>query len=223
MRIAYINPNATAAMTANIVAVARAALPAAQITGLTNTAGPASIQGEADGMAAIPGLLRLIPTVCAAGAEAIVIACFDDTGLAEATKLAPCPVIGIGQASYVMAELLGLRFSVVTSTVASIPVIAQNIKMQGFDSACASVRAVGLPVLEIDEGGEKVRAKLEAEIMRAQEADGAETVVLGCAGMAALAPNLSARTGLLLIDGVAASAHLAQAAIACRAGAPSNL
>jgi allantoin racemase len=212
-RLTFINPNATEAMTDNIVAAARAALPGAEITGLTNTDGPAAIQGAADGEAAIPGLLARIPEARARGAEAIVIACFDDTGLTDAQALAGCPVLGIGQASYLMAAALGVRFSVVTSTAASIPVIAGNIRAQGFGGICASVRASGLGVLEIDEGREAVRARLAEEIALARDQDGAAAVVLGCAGMAALAPDLSARTAVRLIDGVAAAAHLARAAI----------
>ena len=46
MKIAYINPNSTASMTQGIVATACAALPEAQIFGLTNTSAPAAIQGK---------------------------------------------------------------------------------------------------------------------------------------------------------------------------------
>ena len=94
MKIAYINPNTTASMTQGIVATARAALPEAQIFGLTNTSAPPAIQGKADGDAALPGLLALLPEARALGADAIVIACFDDTGLAQAR--APRHVRSIG-------------------------------------------------------------------------------------------------------------------------------
>lgn len=214
MRLTFINPNATAAMTDNIVASARAALPEAEITGLTNHDGPPAIQGAADGAAALPGLLDRVREAVALGTQAIVIACFDDTGLAEAQAAAGCPVLGIGQSSYAMAAALGLRFSVVTSTAASVPVIEENIRQQGFAGQCASVRASGLAVLDIDEGSERVRARLADEIALASRQDGAAAVVLGCAGMSGLRPDLAARTGVQLIDGVAASAHLARAAIA---------
>ena len=55
MKIVYINPNATRAMTDGIVATARAALPGAEITGMTNADGPAAIEGAADGDAADHG------------------------------------------------------------------------------------------------------------------------------------------------------------------------
>lgn len=46
MHLVYINPNSTQAMTDGITQVARRALPDAQITGLTNTAGPPAIRAQ---------------------------------------------------------------------------------------------------------------------------------------------------------------------------------
>ncbi|GHH00117.1 aspartate/glutamate racemase family protein [Pseudodonghicola xiamenensis] len=215
MKIAYINPNSTEAMTAHIVAAAQKALPEAEIFGLTNVGGPPAIEGPEDGDAAVPGVLALLPVARAQGAAAIVIACFDDTGLAEAQQQAGCPVLGIGQASYLMARLLGLRFSVVTSLPVSIPVIEGNIERQGFAGLRASVRASGLSVLTIDEAAPETIDRIAAEIEAARCEDGASCAVLGCAGMAPLRETLSARTGLMVIDGVAASAQLARAAASC--------
>ena len=213
MKIAYINPNASAGMTESITAAARQSLPEAEVFGLTNTKGPAAIQGEEDGLAAVPGLLSLLPVARAQGAEAIVIACFDDTGLAEARALAGCPVLGIGQSSFAMAQLLGLQFSVVTSLRISIPVIADNIEQQGFAGHCASVRASDLPVLTIDEGGPAVIDRIAEEIERARQDDNAACAILGCAGMAPLHAALAARFDFPIIESVAASAQLARAVI----------
>lgn len=212
MKIAYINPNSSEGMTVSIVDSARKALPGTEIFGLTNTAGPPAIQGPEDGDRAIPGVLDLLPVVRMQGADAIVIACFDDTGLEEAQARSALPVLGIGQASYVMASLFGMRFSVVTSLAVSIPVIGTNIEKLGYSRHCASVRASDLPVLVIDEGGPKVLDRIAAEIEAAVSEDGATAVILGCAGMAPLKEDLEARTDIPLIDGVAASAYLSHAA-----------
>ena len=214
MKIAYINPNSTQSMTQAVLATARATLPDVQMIGLTNSQGPAAIQGAADGLAAVPGMLALLPQAVAQGADAIVIACFDDTGLAQAQAMCPVPVLGIGQASYAMARLIGRRFSVVTSLAVSVPVILENITLQGFAGHCASVRASGLPVLTIDEGGPETIMRIADEMAQAVAQDAAGCVVLGCAGMAHLRPDLAARCAVPVIDGVAAAAHLAQSAVA---------
>ncbi len=209
MRLCYINPNSTEAMTDSIVAAARAAAPEHEIAGLTNRAGPPAIQGAEDGAAAVPGLMALLPA--ARGADAIVIACFDDTGLAEMRAAAPCPVLGIGQSAYVTAALLGHRFSVVTTLAVSVPVLRANIEGLGLAGQCAAIRPTGLPVLEVEAGGDAVISRVADEIARAEAEDGVGAVVLGCAGMAALRAALQARSRLRVIDGVAASARLAAA------------
>ncbi|WP_158971559.1 aspartate/glutamate racemase family protein [Chachezhania sediminis] len=212
MKIVYINPNATVSMTDGIVEAARKALPEAEIVGLTNTDGPPAIEGPEDGDASVPGMLACLTKALSQGADAVVIACFDDTGLAEARAVSPCPVLGIGQASYVTAMLLGQRFSVVTSLPVSVPVIEGNIEKQGFSGLCASVRASGLAVLTIEKGTPETLDQLVEEIGAARQEDDAQCIILGCAGMAPLRDELAARTGLTLIDGVAASAQLARAA-----------
>jgi len=212
-RLVYINPNATEAMTASIVAAARATGLGLKIAGMTNHDGPPAIEGPEDGAAALPGLLACVEEAERAGAAAIVIACFDDTGLGEARAQASCPVLGIGESAYLMARLQGRKFSVVTSLPVSVPLIEANIGAGGFASECRSVRASGLPVLTIEAGSEAARTRLTQEIVAAGEADGAEAVVLGCAGMAPLSADLSRRSGAKLIDGVAASAFLAMAVV----------
>lgn len=209
MRLLYLNPNATAAMTEGVVSVARAALPQAEVLGWTNTSGPPAIQGPEDGAMAVAGLMAMLPAAQAAQADVIVIACFDDTGLALLRTAAHCPVIGIGQAAYHMASLLGHRFSVVTTLAVSVPVIEGNIASSGFAPLCSKVRASGLGVLEVDAASPATRARLTAEIAAAARQDDVAAVILGCAGMAQLADDLQSRTSLRLIDGVCASARLA--------------
>lgn len=222
MHLVYINPNATSAMTDAIVATARAALPAARITGLTNTDGPPAIEGREDGEAAIAGVLAQVAVAQGAGADAIIIACFDDTGLAEAKAAAHCPVLGIGHSAYMLAALAGGRFSVVTSLPVSVPVIEDNIARSGFAASCAAVHACGLPVLDIDAGSEAARARLAQAIRKTCEADQPRSVILGCAGMAPLRRDLEARTGARLIDGVSGSAYLAAALVGPPAGAKAD-
>ena len=216
MRLLYINPNSTAHMTDGIVAVARATLPEAEVIGWTNADGPPAIQGPEDGDAAISGILHLLPDAKAASVDVIVIACFDDTGLAQMRDAAHCPVIGIGQAAFHMAGLLGHRFSVVTTLDVSVPVISANIVRYGFGGSCAKVRASGLGVLEVEAARAPAMRRLSRELMDAEKTDGVTAAILGCAGMAPLRQRLQAETGLQLIDGVASSAALAAALL--RAG-----
>lgn len=212
MRLLFINPNSTSAMTDGVVAAARKALShSVDVMGWTNSAGPPAIQGPADGAAAVTGLLALLPKARAEKADVIVIACFDDTGLAEVRAAAHCPVIGIGQAAYHMASLLGHRFSVITTLAVSVPVIEDNITGGGFQGLCGRVRPSGLPVLDVEAGSDATIARLKDEIRAAAHEDGVTAAILGCAGMAQFVDRLQEGTRLHLIDGVGAAARLAQA------------
>jgi allantoin racemase len=112
MRIRVINPNTTAAMTATIgKAAMEAAAAGTEIEAVTSSTGPVSIEGYYDEALCLPGLLMEISKGEAAGADAHVIACFDDTGLDAARQLASAPVVGIGEAAYHAATLLAHKFT----------------------------------------------------------------------------------------------------------------
>lgn len=151
-----------------------------------------------------------------AGADAAIIACFDDTGLAEARALVSIPVLGIGEAAFHAAMMLGRRYSVVTTLSVSVPIIEGNIRDYGLDSHCLKVRASEVPVLELEREGSDARARISAEIGRAVVEDGAGAIVLGCAGMADLAAAMEMEHGLPVIDGVAAATVFAEALVKIR-------
>jgi allantoin racemase len=211
MRILVVNPNTTVAMTERIGAAARAvAAPGTEIIAVNPDMGPASIEGFYDEAFSLPGLLIEIGRGEAAGVKAHIIACFDDTGLEAARSLANAPVIGIGEAAFHVASLLAHRFSVVTTLSRSIPAIETNLLKYGLDRRCGRVRACEVAVLALDDPASGAVERIGAEIERAKREDGAEAIVLGCAGMADLARHLSDTHGLPVVDGVVAAVKLAE-------------
>lgn len=207
--IVIINPNSTVSMTDAMVETARKAAPGADVVGWTSTDGPPAIQGEADGDAAIPPLLALVKKADEADAKAIIIGCFDDTGLAAARELATCPVIGIGQAAYHLASLYGRRFSVVTTLAVSVPILRANIIDYGLAQNLARVRPSGVPVLALEDDRENATRRVKDEIRTALREDHIESVVLGCAGMVHLVAACD-DIPVKLIDGVDSAVRLAQ-------------
>ncbi|MBK8085254.1 MAG: aspartate/glutamate racemase family protein [Devosia sp.] len=215
MRILVINPNTTASMTEKIGhAAAEAASAGTEIVARNPARGPASIQGAEDGEAALPGLFEEIDK--AGGFDAIVIACFDDTGLYAARRRTRIPVVGIGEAAYHYAMLVAERFSVVTTLSVSIPVIQENIMRYGLAARCGKVRASDVPVLELERPGSTARETISDEIASALLHDNADAIVLGCAGMADLAADLAARHHVPVVDGVAAAVKLAEGLVTMR-------
>ena len=76
------------------------------------------------------------------------------------------------------------------------------------------MRAADIPVLSLEKEGSEARLLIEDEIRRAADEDGAEAVVLGCAGMADLTRQLTAKFGLPVIDGVAAAVKMVEGLVA---------
>ncbi len=212
MKLRIINPNTTASMTRKIEAAARAiARAGTEVTAVNPEFGPASIEGYFDEAFSLPGLLDEIGK--AGDADAFVIACFDDTGLEAARCATAAPVIGIGEAAFHMAGLVAEKFSVVTTLSRSVVPIERNLTKYGLIARCARVRAADVPVLALEDEGSDARRRIEAEIARALDEDGAEAIVLGCAGMADLADVLSRRFGVPVLDGVACAVTLAESAV----------
>ncbi|MDR4306180.1 aspartate/glutamate racemase family protein [Chelatococcus sambhunathii] len=207
MKILVVNPNTTVSMTEKIGAAARSvAAPGTEIVAVTSPMGPASIEGFYDEAFAVPGLIRALGE--AGRADAAIIACFDDTGLDAARSFAPFPVIGICQAALVTASQIAKRITVVTTLSRSVTPLEELVERYGFGRH-VKVTACEAPVLALEDPGSDAREKLEAEIARALH-DGAEAIVLGCAGMADLAAALSQKFGAPVVDGVAAAVKQAE-------------
>ncbi|OHV77022.1 aspartate/glutamate racemase family protein [Rhizobium sp. LCM 4573] len=214
MRILVVNPNTTASMTAKIAGSARQVANAGtEILAVTSSMGPASIEGYYDEALALPGLLMEIARGEREGADAAVIACFDDTGLDAARALAHIPVVGICEAALATSAFIAQRFTVVTTMERSRLPVEALVYRYGMSSR-AKVRAADIPVLSLEDPTSNARGRLCSEIAAALEEDNAEAIVLGCAGMADLAIELRAEFGVPVVDGVAAAVKQAEALVA---------
>jgi allantoin racemase len=212
MHIRVINPNTTRSMTEKIGLAAKAAAsPGVEIAAVNPDFGPPSIEGYFDEAFSVPGLIEEIGK--AKGADAFVVACFDDTGLDAARCATAKPVVGIGEAAFHLASLIAAKFSVVTTLARSIAPIEHNLARYGLAARCARVRAAEVPVLALEEPGSNARVTIEEEIGRALAEDGAEAIVLGCAGMTDLARDLERKAGVPVLDGVACAVSLAESLV----------
>ena len=116
-----------------------------------------------------------------------------------------------------MASLIAAKFSVVTTLSRSIAPIEHNLVKYGLSARCARVRAADVPVLALEEPGSGARRIIAKEIERALAEDGAEAIVLGCAGMTDLARDLEKEAGVPVLDGVACAVSLAESLVRHRA------
>lgn len=210
MRILLINPNTTTSMTETAAdAARRVAAAGSEIIAVTSTMGPVSIEGYYDEALAVPGLLVELAKGEKAGADAAIIACFDDTGLDAARALAGIPVIGICEAALAAVSFIAQRVTIVTTMERSRLPIEHLVHRYGM-AGRAKVRAADIPVLSLEDPLSNARDRLRSEISAALRDDRAEAIVLGCAGMADLAADLSREFGVPVVDGVAAAVKQAE-------------
>jgi allantoin racemase len=214
MRLLLVNPNSTASMTEKAAAAARGvAAPGTEIVATNPSDTPASIEGHADEAACVPSLLACVRSGVAEGADAVVLACFDDPGLYACREVTDRPVVGSCEAAMLSASMVAGRFAVVSTLPRAVPIIEDLVQRYGMDGKCRHVRAADVPVLSLEEPGSPARERVRAQVQAAVRDDGAEAVILGCAGMADLAAELTAEVGVPVIDGVAAGVKLAEALV----------
>jgi allantoin racemase len=212
MRILVINPNASAAMTEDMVRSARAVEPEAEITGATAGHGLPSLEGYGDDGDAAGAVIELI-AAHEGSFDAAIVGCFGDPGLYAARELTEAPVVGIAEASFLTAMALGHRFSVLTTLERGAPPILDVIRLHGVESRCASVRSTGLTVLEAHGDADAAASALEREGRLAVELDRAEVLCLGCGGMVGLRERLQDTLGVPVIEAISAATAFAAALI----------
>ncbi len=201
-----INPNTTWSMTDKIGECARSvAAPGTEIHAVSPSMGPVSIESHYDEALSVPGLLEEVARGERDGVDGYVIACFGDPGLDAARELATGPVVGIAEAAMHAATFLGRGFSVVTTLGRTIGRAWDLAGHYGMGRSCRNVRACEVPVLELDQPGSGARELIIQECRNALAQDQSDVIVLGCAGMADLAAEISATLGVPVVDGVAAA------------------
>jgi allantoin racemase len=210
VRILVINPNTTQAMTDAIGEAARtAAAPGTTIEATSPPGGPRSIEGFADETLAAYHVLDTVAST-AGQYDGYVIACFGDPGLYAARELADVPVVGIAEAAMHLGSLVAHRWSVVTVIPRVEPMIEEAVARTSLLEKCASIRCLPLSVLEIEEDIERTKRLLLEEARAAITDDGAEAILLGCAGLGPIDKTMQEALGVPVLDGTGCAVKLVE-------------
>jgi len=213
MRILVVNSNTTDSVTARIADTARAAAPVGcAIEAISAPFGLPLVVTRADWLVAGPATLAALQSR-AGGFDAAVVACFGDPGVEAAKELFDVPVIGISEAAFHAACLLGRRFGVVSFTRALQPMFEDCLDRAGLAARCAGFW-MG-PAFSGDPGvvAEERREMLLALVRAAVEQGGAEVVILAGGPLAGVAGVLQPMVDVPLVDGTAAGVRLAAALV----------
>ena len=207
MTLIVINPNASQTGTDGID---RAGEPlrsfGVPIRCLTLAEGPPGIESQRQADLTIAPMLAL--AAAQKDASGYVIACFGDPGLHALRDQTALPVVGIQEAAVMNALTLGQRFGVIAILPASIPRHLRAFGAMGVLDRLAGDRALGLGVAELADPETSLAAMISTG-RRLRDEDGANVLIMGCAGMAQYRAPLEAATGLPVVEPCQAAVAMA--------------
>ena len=128
----------------------------------------------------------------------------------EGTNIAQRPRLG-GGIIKTITEISELRPPLPRR--ARIPAKQEEVQVCGLDHFFASVRSLDLTVAETDSDPVRTKQRVMEEAAKAVQEDGAEVIILGCAGMAGYAPEIEARLNVKVIDPAAVALKIAEAVV----------
>jgi allantoin racemase len=212
MTLIIINPNSSQTVTDGIdAAVTPLRRFGTPIRCLTLADGPSGIESQRQADLTIASMLTL--AAAQADATGYVIACFGDPGLHALRDQTDLPVVGIQEAAVMTALTLGQRFGVIAIMAASIPRHMRAFGAMGVLGRLAGDRALGLGVADLSDPDKSLAAMI-ATGKRLRDDDGANVLIMGCAGMAQYRDTLEAQTGLHVVEPCQAAATMALGHIA---------
>ena len=198
--ILVINPNSTVEVTNAMDAAfdPLRALTGPSITSITNPYGPPGIESQehADTVAIqVLDIVKEKETL----ADAFVIACFSDPGINSTREFTRKPVFGIAESGILSALSLGNKFGIIAILDRSIPRHIRYIRSLGLEQRFAGDIAIGIGVTGLSNETETF-GRLEEVGKKLIKDKGADTLVLGCAGMARYRTRLQESLGVAVVD-----------------------
>ena len=210
MKILCINPNSSQEITVGIENICKKyALPTTEVEVKCIKEAPSGIESYHDAAISEKYLLDKFEE-WKNEYDGFIIACHSDVGVDLLRELTDKPVIGIGEASIIFALPLGHKFSILSLKRKKIPQKENLVKKYGLENRCASICVTGLGVVDNDR---EKREKLIQEGIKAVKDDGAEVLILGCAGMAGLDKEIEKIINVPVIDGVVSALMLIESLI----------
>ena len=168
--------------------------------------GPFGIESQADIEAVTLPLRKMVSE--SSNVDAFVIACYSDPGLNVCREASEKPVFGIQECGVLTAMSLGDRFGVIALQERSIRRHLRYLRQMGVMERLAGERAASLSVRE-SVSGKGTFEKLLKAAKQLRDSDQADTIILGCAGMAAHRAKLELVIGIPVIAPVQAAVSMA--------------
>lgn len=174
--------------------------------------GPRDLEYFVDDHAAVGLMLKTLPTYAAAHQiGAISVGCFYDPGLWELREALDIPVVGIGEASLLLAGAVASRLAVLVGDWKWIPKMQENVRALGLAHRVCAWRSVDRSVQAMQDDPDDAYQAVRRAALAARDEDHAEAAILGCGALAGMTERLALELGIPVIDPAAAGVVLAAA------------
>lgn len=206
--IYVINPNSSDAVTRGIQEAIKPLEPLGfPIICVTNPNGPSGIESQLQADSTISQTLGLAAEV-EPRAAAYVIACFGDPGLHALRDQTEKPVLGIQESAVLTALTLGQRFGIIAILPNSIPRHLRSIGAMGVQRRLAGDRALNLGVADLSDADKTMERMIQVGDALINQ-DGADVLIMGCAGMARFRKPLEQALGKPVVEPCQAAVAMA--------------
>lgn len=211
-RIRVINPNSNHVVTK---ALADALKPldfadGPEITCDTLDEGPLGIESQADADSVVMPLRRLVEGDNSSAA--FVIACYSDPGLHACREATDRPVFGIAECGLLTALARADQFGVIAIGQRSIRRHIRYLRQMGLMDRMAGERPINMSVADTASADAALGRMIEVGRFL-KDMDGAQAIVMGCAGMARHRRPLEEALGIPVIDPTQAAVTMALGAV----------
>ncbi len=140
--------------------------------------------------------------------DAFIIVSFEDIGVDTIRKITSRPIIGLGEATFYIANMIANNFSIITNLSNSHEALKNNLIKYDMDHKCVSIKSIEVPVLDMETMSKSNLTKLDNEIQRTIAEDNPEAIIITSPSIYNLTKNLSKKYNIQIIEGITAATAL---------------
>lgn len=212
-KLLIVNPNTSQLMTQAIKETAQKVVNSeTQVDVIMALRGPEALESFYDYSLATYGVITTLKQLNINDYDGLLLACFGDPGLYALKEILSIPVVGIAEASMAFSLLLGSSFAIIAASEKAVPMMKDMVRQYGVSDRCSGVFPLGLPVLDLEKDEEHTTDIL-IEVGKKAVNNGADVLLLGCAGLTGFSDKIEDALGVTVIDPITAGIKALEAIV----------
>ncbi|MHB1392082.1 MAG: aspartate/glutamate racemase family protein [Clostridia bacterium] len=202
MKFLIINPNMSKGITKSITEIVGWVKNSNScVDVISNEIGFESLESFYEYEIATIGMVQIVKRLRKEDYEAILIACFGDPGLYALREISKIPVYGIAELTLSGCYGFAGKYALIVAKKKAEFMMEALINQYGLRERLSGIYSVGIPVSNLSADYDKTYSILKESVVKAIE-NGADTVILACAGFTPFAWRLKEELKVNIVDPV---------------------